>query len=206
MTGNGIDLMGLFSTVATQLEKNKTRLNEADDYNKNHGDNMVEIFKVIGQAMEERAEADPADQLAYASELLRQKSSSGSAALYADGLAKAASQLSGGKIDADQATAVLRTLLTAGEDFASGKAQDTLQKAMSGLASGNVEDIFESIDTEDLISAGLAFMQDKQGGASTLEALSGALVASGPMSKSQHRAQSAALVAQTVLGLLSGND
>ena len=205
MTNGGVDLLGLFSSVAGQLEKNKSRLNEADGYNKNHGDNMVEIFKVIGQAMEEKSSADPADQLAYASELLRQKSSSGSAALYADGLAKAASQISGGKIDAEQATTVLRTLLTAGESVASEKGQETLQRAMTSLASGNVAEMFDDIDSEDLISAGLAFMQDKQGGASTLEALAGALVASGPMSQSEHRAQSAALVAQTVLGMLAGD-
>jgi hypothetical protein len=34
---------------------------------------MVQIFKMITEAMETKQGADPADQLAYASELLRQR-------------------------------------------------------------------------------------------------------------------------------------
>ena len=77
---SNIDLLSLFNNVSGVLQKNKTSLNKADDHNGDHGDNMVQTFEMITQAMKEKSGADPADQLAYASQLLR-KSKSGSAKL-----------------------------------------------------------------------------------------------------------------------------
>ena len=92
-----IDLGKLFGTVAKTLTQNQTQLNTADTYNHDHGDHMVQIFEVITLAMKEKQNASPADQLAYASQLLRAKSQSGSAQLYAEGLSDAASQFQGAK-------------------------------------------------------------------------------------------------------------
>ena len=44
---SGLDLGKMFSAVTEQLSQNKEDLNKADDYNHNHGDNMVEIFTLI---------------------------------------------------------------------------------------------------------------------------------------------------------------
>jgi hypothetical protein len=85
MTDN-IALDKIFQTVTKALSSNQSMLNDADSYNHDHGDHMVEIFQVITQAMQEKKGADPADQLAYASDLLRRKSQSGSAAMYAQNL------------------------------------------------------------------------------------------------------------------------
>lgn len=78
MAGEQIDLFSLFKQVSKSVKQNKTTLNKADSYNHDHGDNMVEIFDVITQAMKEKKSADPADQLEYAAQLLRNKTSSGS--------------------------------------------------------------------------------------------------------------------------------
>ena len=75
----GIDLLQLFSAVSGALQDQRDTLNAADSHNQNHGDNMVQIFEVITKAMKEKQGADPADQLQYASELLRKASDSGSA-------------------------------------------------------------------------------------------------------------------------------
>ncbi len=40
---NQVDLLSLFNAVTGTLKENKTALNKADEYNGNHGDNMVEI-------------------------------------------------------------------------------------------------------------------------------------------------------------------
>ncbi|OGO18072.1 MAG: hypothetical protein A2Z14_07530 [Chloroflexi bacterium RBG_16_48_8] len=69
--GNQLDLASLFQTVTQNLMGKKEVLNQADTYNNNHGDNMVEIFRVITQAMEQKKDAAPSDQLAYASQLLK---------------------------------------------------------------------------------------------------------------------------------------
>lgn len=109
-----IDLSKLFGTVAQTMAQNKTSLNEADTYNHDHGDNMVQIFEVITQAMKEKQDATPAQQLAYASKILEAKSQSGSAKIYAEGLSNAAAEFKGSKaITTDTAMLLIQTLLGA---------------------------------------------------------------------------------------------
>lgn len=105
MATQSIDLAQLFGSVVNTLDQNKTTLNQADSYNHNHGDNMVEIFQVVTQAIQAKSNATPAEQLAYASQLLQTKSQSGSAKLYAEGLKDASAKL-GGKTTVTPNTAV----------------------------------------------------------------------------------------------------
>jgi hypothetical protein len=93
---NALNLVNLFQSVAGSLSTQKETLNNTDAYNHDHGDNMVEIFNVISQAMQAKKDADPADQLEYASQLLRQQKS-GSAQVYAQGLAQASKEFKGQK-------------------------------------------------------------------------------------------------------------
>jgi hypothetical protein len=90
-----VDLYTLFKAVNQALKDNKTSLNEADSYNHDHGNNMVNNFKVITKALKERKGASPTDQLAYASQVLSRSSNSGSAQMYSQGLAQAATRLKG---------------------------------------------------------------------------------------------------------------
>ncbi|PKN97724.1 MAG: hypothetical protein CVU42_14920 [Chloroflexi bacterium HGW-Chloroflexi-4] len=133
-----IDLGKLFGTVAKTLAQNQTQLNSADTYNHDHGDNMVQIFEVITQAMKEKQNASPADQLAYASQLLRAKSQSGSAQLYAEGLSDAASQFQGAKsINPDTAMTLIKTLLGAqGSVPVNSGSGDMLGNLLGGLMGG----------------------------------------------------------------------
>ncbi|MHB8088662.1 MAG: hypothetical protein ACYDH2_10510 [Anaerolineaceae bacterium] len=131
-----IDLGKLFGTVAKTLTQNQTQLNTADTYNHDHGDHMVQIFEVITLAMKEKQNASPADQLAYASQLLRAKSQSGSAQLYAEGLSDAASQFQGAKsINTDTAMTLIQTLLGAQGSVptGSGGSNDMLGSLLGGL-------------------------------------------------------------------------
>ena len=114
MASQSIDLGQLFGTVAQTLTQNQTSLNASDTYNHDHGDNMVQIFEVITQAMKEKSKAAPADQLAYASQLLRSKSQSGSAKIYADGLSDASSKFAGKKsVTPNSAMTLIQALLGA---------------------------------------------------------------------------------------------
>src|SRR5512133_721822 len=90
-----VDLAKLFTTVTRELKHNQQMLNEADQYNHNHGDNMVQNFEVITRAMRETKGGTPSEQLAHASQVLGQQAQSGSAQLYSEGLGKAAEQLRG---------------------------------------------------------------------------------------------------------------
>jgi hypothetical protein len=107
-----VDLVRLFNTVTTTLKENQQSLNAADEYNHNHGDNMVQNFQVITRAMRAKKDAPPADQLAYASQALSQRAQSGSARLYAQGLAQAAGRFEGKPaVTAEDAMLLVQTLL-----------------------------------------------------------------------------------------------
>ncbi len=111
MAGQQIDLLSLFGQASQTLKKNQTSLNKADSYNHDHGDNMVEVFDVITQAMKEKENADPADQLEYAAQLLRNKTKSGSGAVYADGLHNAAKQVGGKELNTGTIMTIIETLM-----------------------------------------------------------------------------------------------
>ena len=126
-----VDLAKLFNAVAVALKEKKAALNQADDFNHNHGDNMVKNFKVISKAVKEKQGLPPAEQLEYASRALSQKSKTGSAQLYAQGLAQAAEQVRGQpRITPDNALGLVQALLGGqpGEDGPQGASGD-----LSGL-------------------------------------------------------------------------
>jgi hypothetical protein len=107
MASEQIDLLSLFGQATKSLKKSQTTLNQADTYNHDHGDHMVEIFDVITQAMKTKKNAEPADQLEYAAQLLRQKTSSGSSTVYANGLEQAAKQVLGKELNIGTIMAII---------------------------------------------------------------------------------------------------
>jgi hypothetical protein len=88
----GLDLSALFNVATQALVANQSSLNQADTENQNHGDNMVQAFNMISQAMASQRGASPSQQLSHASEYLAQNATSGSGQIYAQGLAEAAQQ------------------------------------------------------------------------------------------------------------------
>ena len=209
----GIDLAKLFGAVASNLGDQRETLNQADTYNNDHGDHMVEIFEVVTQAVKEKKNADPADQLAYASEILRRKQS-GSAQVYANGLAQASQQFQGQPVTTDNAGMLLQTLLGGGQAPAapsqqSGGGGDMLGALLGGLTGQSTQQqgADNGLDVGDLLNAGMAFMNAKQQGSSTGEAAINALMSASPLGQSSHRKESGAMVANTimqVLGSMSG--
>ena len=211
MEQKSIDLGSLFQSVTGTLTKNKKQLNDADEDNHDHGDNMVDTFEVITQAMKEKANADPADQLAYASQLLRQKKN-GSAQVYASGLEEASREFQGKQVNQGNAMSLIQALMGGGQAvqqqpqqqsggglggllgslLGGGQQQETQQQQDSGL------------DMGDLLQAGMAFMGTKARGGSNIEATVDAVVANSAMANSQHRSQSGSLVANTLLQTIAG--
>jgi hypothetical protein len=60
------------------------------------------------------------------------------------------------------------------------------------------------LDMGDLMNAGMAFMNTKSQGGNNMEAIVNALVSGSAMGNSQHRAQSGALVVNSILQAISG--
>ena len=145
MASSSIDLAKLFGTVAKTMAQNQTTLNAADDYNHDHGDNMVEVFDVITRAMKEKSTATPAQQLAYASQLLQQKTTSGSGKLYAENLSDASAKLGNvKKVTPDNAMTLIQTLLGASDTVPAQNSQSSggglgggLLDALLGGATGS---------------------------------------------------------------------
>lgn len=139
MTTSSIDLAKLFGTVAKTMVQNKAALNAADEYNHDHGDHMAEIFQTVTQAVKAKAGATPAQQLAYASQLLQQKTTSGSGKLYAENLADASAKLGKAKaVTQDNAMDLLKSLLGASDTVsaqapAGGAGGDLLGSLLGGL-------------------------------------------------------------------------
>ena len=115
MTEQNVDLVKLFSSVSKTLSKNQEALNQADEFNHDHGDNMVKTFKTISSAMKTKQDSDPATMLSYAAQALNKKADSGSAQLYAQGLQAAAQQFQGKSLNTESALSLLQTLLSAGQ-------------------------------------------------------------------------------------------
>jgi len=230
---NKLNLVNLFQSVAGTMANEKETLNQADAYNHDHGDNMVEVFNVISQAMQAKRSADPADQLEYASQLLRQRKS-GSAQMYAQGLQQASKEFQGQKhVTPDNAMQLIQALIGGGQTSnapAQSGMGDLLGSLLGGAGTGSQQtqagngDLLGSllgslggtqapsqnqqqsagIDAGDLLNAGMAFLNTKSQGGNNMEAIVNALVSGSSMGSSAHRSQSGALVVNSLLQAISG--
>jgi hypothetical protein len=223
------DLATVFQAVSGNLVQHQASLNQADDYNHDHGDNMVEIFGVINQAIGAKRDKKPAEQLAYASQLLEQRSQSGSAKIYASGLSQASQQFKGKTVTPDNMSMLLQSLLggqapgqqspntaadllgslmggVAGGQAAGSQPASTPTDLLGGLLGGAVGSQSTSsqpgLDMGDILNAGMAFMSSQQQGDSGVQSAIKAFVAATQAGQKPHRAQSGELVANTIIQLL----
>ena len=202
---NILDLGKLFQSVTGTLSQNRESLNEADTENHDHGDNMVETFEVITQAMKAKKNADPADQLAYAAEILRQRKS-GSAQVYSQGLEEASREFQGQQVTSGNAMQLIQALLGGGQAAQQPSGGDMLGNVLGSLLGGGAQQTRQQandgLDIGDLINAGMAFMNTKSKGGSNLEAIVNAVVSSSAMGG--YRQQSGNLVATALMQAVKG--
>jgi hypothetical protein len=200
---SSLDLSSLFSAVTQQLSSNQETLNQADDYNHNHGDNMVQIFSLIQKAVSEKKEQPVADQLSYASQVVDENVNSGSAKLYAQGLSGAAQKFTGNDLNPSNIGDLLKSLLGAEAPQVEEKPEPKgglLGSLLGGLlGQSKPKESDSGIGLDDLLQAGMAFYQSKQQGEGTSQALIEALMAASPFGQSAHRSQSGSIVASTIL-------
>jgi len=197
---SNVDLLDLFGSVAGALQNSQAELNQADTFNGDHGDNMVEIFETITQALQDKKGAAPAAQLAHASQVLGDKKSK-SAQMYALGLSQASDQFEGQEVNQQNAMQLIQTVLGGGE---SAPSANPLEGLLGGLMGGGQQKGDDSLDAGDLLNAGLAFLSAKKSGESNVEALINAVVSASPLSQTPHRQQSSQVVVNSLLDALSG--
>jgi len=208
----GMDLSALFGVAAQALSANQSSLNQADAQNQNHGDNMVQMFGMITQAMQSQKGASPAQQLSHASQVLAQNGTSGSAKVYSQGLAQAAQQFQGQKsVNPDNAMMLVQSLLGGGQPAAQqsqGGGADLLGALLGGMqgqsAPQSNSQQNDGIDLGDVLNAGMAFMNAKNQGQGNMQAGLNALMAAGPLGQSSHRQQSGQVVGNALLQAITG--
>lgn len=214
MAQNQIDLAGLFGAATQALAQNQSALNQADGYNGNHGDNMVQLFNLITQAVAEKPKASPSDQLAHASRVVQRQASSGSAQVYAGALQTASQEMQGQPLNQDTAMSLITSLLGGGQPAQPAVTQqgtDLISSLLGAFAGDSAPSTRQAkpdqggavVDTEDLMRGGMAYMNAQQHGASGTEALMDAIIAGSPLGESPQRAQSAKLVGTAILGAVT---
>jgi hypothetical protein len=208
MSQNQVDLASLFGAVTQALAENQEPLNNADAYNHNHGTNMVQTFATITQALQQKQDRTNSTALRYAAKQVAEKSSSGSGQLYAQHLKRAASQVKGKELDSQQAVKLLQSLI--GSPPARKKAQqpaatDLFGSLMGGLTGdgGTGSSEQSGFGLENLLSAGMAYVQAKQSGSSPMQALTQAFMTGSGMGGDPHRSQSTEVVVNSFLQALS---
>lgn len=219
MNSRGMDLSALFNVAAQALSANQASLNRADTENQNHGDNMVQIFNMISQALASQQGSAPSSQLQHASNYLAQNGTSGSAQVYAQGLAQAAQQMQGqSAVTPENAMLLVQSLLGGGQQSAPQAGGDLLGALMGGGQASQGGDLLgtllggeqagsqqpDGVDLGDLLNAGAAFMNAKQQGQDNLQAALTALMSAGPMAQKPHRQQSGQVVANALLQAIGG--
>jgi len=198
---NGTDLSALFNVAAQALAANQSSLNQADVQNQNHGDNMVQAFQMISQAMASQRGTPPSTQLQHASDVLAQNATSGSGQVYAQRLAQAAQQFQGqNAVTPDNAMLLVQSLLGGGQQSAPQGGADLL----GSLRGGQQGQQTNGVDLGALLSAGMTFMSAKQQGQDNVQAALTALMSVGPLAQSQHRQQSGQLVGNALLQAIAG--
>ena len=190
-----LNLLSLFQTVSGALAENKTSLNKADTHNGDHGDNMVQIFNLVSEAVGDKSKSSPAAQLLNAGTLLK-KQKSGSAKVYAEGLLEAASTFEDKSVTTDTVMTLVQTLLGGGNAAQTGQ-DSCIAGMLGGLLGGGEGD--DGLDAGDLLNAGLAFFSAKNRGDSNTEALIEAVISASPLGEVPHRAQSSQVVVSTIL-------
>lgn len=205
-----LDLASLFQSVSEQLSQKQDSLNAADSYNHNHGDHMIQIFNMAQNAVKDKSDRPVAEQLSYASEVVDRNANSGSAALYAQGFAKAAENMRGKDLGPDAINSLLKGLLSAEkppQKPPTSQNKGLLGSILSGLfgkqTSSQIDDGF---GLDDLIQGAMAFSQTMKDGEGSTQAAIEALMAASPMGQFDHRKESGSIVAQTIMNFIKSRN
>jgi hypothetical protein len=190
MPQNRVDLASIFNAVTQTLAQNQQVLNQADEVNHDHGNNMVQTFQTITNSLEAKQGKPASTALSYAAKKVTKTTTSGSGQLYAQGLAQAADKLKGKKVDAAGAMDLLQTLISGGQS--SQQAPQSSGGDMLGTLLGQLTG-----------GAQPQSQQTAQPGGDMLSALLGQ-VAGGTQPQSQQTAQPGGDLLSTLLGQVAG--
>jgi len=210
MTNGQIDLLKLFQAAAGALQQNQSTLNQADTYNHDHGDNMVNTFNTIVQALQQKQDAKPAAQLKYVSQQLNQNATSGSGKTYAQGFAQAAAHFKGTEITLESILSLIQMILGGGQATTNtGSSTDIIGSILGGLLGGQSTSSTSQSGQGGGLGDLLGGLLGGQSGSSNntggdlLGSLIGGLVGNSQMTDTASHTQSSQIVTSSILQALS---
>ena len=215
MATQQINLLQLFQSVAGALQQNQGTLNQADTYNHDHGTNMVSTFNTIVQALQQKQGANPAQQLAYAGQMVQQQNPSGSGQTIANGLLQAAEHFTGKQLNIQTILPLIQLLLGGGKASVTGNSNDILGSllgsqgsnvlgSLEGMLGGNAAAGGQGLDLGSLLLEGASLLGGNQGaGGGALGGLIGSLVGGSQPADSAYHTQSGQVIAGSILQSLS---
>lgn len=200
-----INLSSIFKEVTKVLAENQQELDAADDYNHNHGSNMVNTFGLLQKAVDSVKDQPVSDQLKHASQTLREQSTSGTAQMYADGLAQASKEFVGKELNANTAGTLINSMMGMGETPERGGG-DFLSALIGNLAKPKQEAEPAPSQPDDLLGSligGLTGQQEKEQAPAQPDDLLGSLLGGlgGQQEKEQAPAQPDDLLGSLLGGL-----
>ena len=128
-----LNLSTVFGEITKVLATNRQQLDDADEYNHNHGSNMVHTFNLIQQAVASKETEPASEQLAFASKILADQSTGSTAQIYAEGLAKASQEFVGKDFNASTAGTLINSMMGMGGGTERG-AGDFLSTLLGSLS------------------------------------------------------------------------
>lgn len=156
-----INLSNIFGEVAKVLAANQQDLDNADEANHDHGSNMVNTFNLLTEAVGRVKDQPVSDQLAYASNALREQSKSGSAQLYANGLQQASREFIGKDLNASTAGTLINAMMSTGETTERGGG-DFLSSLLGNLSKPKEEEQPAPTQPNDLLSSLIGSLGSQQ--------------------------------------------
>lgn len=219
MKASANDLAGVFRSAADILAQQREVLNMADAVNANHGDHMLEIFRVATRATQALPLSDLPGSLEEAGHLLAQLEANASAQVYAHGLEQFGRAFRQHQVEFDDLARYVQHILREpsssspqAEEKASSSGSEKGGEVLKALVAGlsgwvqveNGENPSEKgVDVGYLFELGMVYMQAKSRGGSRLDVLSEAAVNASPLSRVPYRAQSGKLVFRALLQAFS---
>ena len=215
-TESRLALAPVFEEIGATLLENRTRLNEADSFNANHGDHMVAIFEAATRAAEETSDRELAASMAYVGGQLTELKDNGSAQVYGRGLGCVAEQLGERQITLDELVDYVSSVLESesgqpanGDDTSSGskRSGEVLKALVAGIAEWNRREAGDSesgsaLSMSALFDFGIVYLQAKQRGGSRTAVIADAAASVSPLGSVPHRLESGKLVVETLLKAL----
>ena len=202
------ELAIFFNAVEDALKQNQAAFNQADPYNANHGDHMVEIFQVAAHTAGDKSESDLAETMAYAGKNLLALDQNGSAQVYGQGLVQFGEQFRQHNISLEDLVFYIKGHLSGRDGEKGDNAGNTLKALVAGLTAWKqvVEPDTggkDGLNMGVLFELGIIYMQAKQRGGSRAEILADAAASASPLSSEDYRYQSGKLAIQALLEAMS---